>query len=63
VWLLDEAGSTRFQPVQAGAWFGDQWFIDEGLHGGETVIVDGALKVRAGIKVQATPHTDIPVSQ
>lgn len=55
VWLLDKDGKTRLQPVKLGPWFGSQWFIEEGLRDGDTVIVDGAQKVRPGIQVEATP--------
>ena len=56
VWIVGEDGKTRFQPVQVGAWLGDEWFINKGLEAGETVIVDGAIKVRAGIAVAAKPY-------
>ncbi len=56
VWIVGEDGKTRFQPVQVGAWLGDEWFINKGLEAGETVIVDGAIKVRAGIAVVAKPY-------
>lgn len=56
VWIVGDDGKTRFQPVQVGAWLGDEWFINKGLKAGDTVIVDGALKVRAGIPVAATPY-------
>jgi len=52
VWVIDEEGKTEFQPITVGQWYGDEWFVDEGLEGGETVVVDGALKLRAGIPVK-----------
>lgn len=55
VWVVDESGVSHFQPVEVGPWYGDMWFIDKGLKGGETVVVDGAQKVRAGIKLDASP--------
>ncbi len=58
VWLVDESGSSHFQPVEVGPWFGDRWFIDKGLEGGETVVVDGVQKVRAGIELTTTPVVD-----
>lgn len=57
VWLVDAEGKARFQPVQVGSWYGDHWFINSGLKSGETVIVDGALKVRAGLEVNTSPYT------
>ena len=52
VWVIDEAGKAQFQPITVGQWYGDEWFVDEGLHGGETVVVDGALKLRPGVPVK-----------
>jgi membrane fusion protein (multidrug efflux system) len=58
VWIVDENGISHFQPVVAGRWHGDKWFIDSGLKGGDTVVVDGAQKVRAGIELDTSPVAD-----
>jgi membrane fusion protein (multidrug efflux system) len=55
VWVVEE-GKTKFQPVKTGPWLADDWFIEEGLKGGEQVIVDGALTVRPGIEVTTVPY-------
>ena len=55
VWVIEE-GKTKFQPVKTGPWLGDDWFIEEGLTGGEQIIVDGALTVRPGIEVKTIPY-------
>ena len=52
VWVINEEGIAEFQPITVGQWYGDEWFVDEGLEGGEKVVVDGALKLRAGIPVK-----------
>jgi membrane fusion protein (multidrug efflux system) len=52
VWVIDKDGKAEFRPVVVGPWHGDQWFIEDGLKDGETVVVDGALKLRAGVPVQ-----------
>jgi len=57
VWLIDAEGKAQFQPVTVGPWHGDDWFIDEGLEGGETVVVDGAQKLRSGIEVKVVEPT------
>jgi membrane fusion protein (multidrug efflux system) len=56
VWVIDDEGKAEFRPVSIGNWFGDEWFIDRGLEDGETVVVDGALKLRAGAPVTITEH-------
>jgi membrane fusion protein (multidrug efflux system) len=52
VWVVDDKGQAEFRPVKVGQWYGDEWFIDEGLLEGETVVVDGALRLRAGAAVK-----------
>ncbi len=52
VWVIDTDGKAEFRPVTLGAWQGDQWFIDAGLQGNETIVIDGALKLRAGAPVE-----------
>ena len=55
VWVITKEGKAEFRPVQVGPWQGDQWFIDEGLEDGDTVVVQGALKLRADIPVKSVP--------
>lgn len=59
VWVVNADGKAEFRPVKVGAWHGDNWFIDGGLKDGETIVVDGALKLRAGAPVKvAEPATE-----
>ena len=57
VWVIDGDGKAQFRPVSVSAWHGDEWFVDEGLEDGETVVVDGALKLSVGASVQVTEPT------
>ncbi len=50
VWVAD-SGKAQLRPVVVGSWHRDQWFIEEGLEGGESVVVDGAIRLRAGVPV------------
>jgi membrane fusion protein (multidrug efflux system) len=54
VWVVDAAGKAEFRPVTVGPWHGKDWFIDKGLEAGDTVVVLGALKLRAGVPVKIT---------
>jgi membrane fusion protein (multidrug efflux system) len=58
VWVVDEEGRAELRPVVVGDWYGDEWFVDQGLQGGETVVVDGALKLQAGMPVEVTAPTE-----
>jgi len=60
VWVVDEDQKAEFRPVKVGAWHGDEWFIDVGLEGGETVVVNGALKLRAGAPVKIVEPQPTP---
>ncbi|MCW1924724.1 efflux RND transporter periplasmic adaptor subunit [Luteolibacter arcticus] len=50
-------GKAEIRPVTTGPREGTDWVIESGLKAGETVIVEGAMKVRGGMPVQASPWT------
>jgi len=53
VWVVDEAGEVQPRPVTMGEAVGNDYLIEQGLSGGERVIVEGVIKVRPGITVRA----------
>jgi membrane fusion protein (multidrug efflux system) len=67
VWVVDAEGKAEFRPVVVGPWHGEEWFIDSGIKAGETVVVDGVLKLRAGVPVKiaepAEPAGQNPVER
>jgi membrane fusion protein (multidrug efflux system) len=51
-------GKAEVRPVEVGDWHGKQWVVSEGLEAGDSVIVDGVVRVRPGAPVrmaQAVP--------
>jgi membrane fusion protein (multidrug efflux system) len=60
VWVVDKEGKAERRPVVVGKWHGDDWFISEGLHGGDQVIVDGSLALRDGAPVSVKPEAVAP---
>jgi len=48
VWVMGTDGKAELRPLELGDWYGDEWFVNEGLRGGETVVVDGGIKVQPG---------------
>jgi membrane fusion protein (multidrug efflux system) len=58
VWVVDEEGKAEFRPIVVSAWEGEDWFVDEGLEAGETVVVDGAIKLRAGAPLKIAEAAD-----
>lgn len=51
VWVINAQNKAEFRPVTAGAWEGEQWFINHGLKKGEKIVATGGIKVRAGAQV------------
>ena len=51
VWVVKD-GKAENRPVEVGPWHDDKWFIDKGLAADDVVVVDGALKLRAGVPVE-----------
>ena len=44
--------------IQATSWQGKQWIVEEGLHVGDRVIVDGLHKIAPGAPVKPMPLPD-----
>jgi membrane fusion protein (multidrug efflux system) len=45
VWVIGNDGKAKQRVVEVGDWYGDDWFITDGLKRGERVVVDGAGRV------------------
>jgi membrane fusion protein, multidrug efflux system len=52
VWIVSPPSKAEFRPIELGDWYGDEWFVNEGLHSGDTVVVDGGIKVQAGASLK-----------
>jgi len=55
VWVMDKGNKVEPRPVAVGDWYGDEWFITEGLRPGEQVVVDGGLTLQPGVTVTVKP--------
>jgi membrane fusion protein (multidrug efflux system) len=60
VMIVDGEGKVAPRPVKTGAMAGTDWIINEGLKGGEQVIVNGLQKARPGSPVKAVPWNPAP---
>lgn len=56
VWVVNRDETVDPRPVAVGEWYGDDWFINDGLWGGEQIVVDGGLTLRPGSKVKVLPY-------
>ncbi len=52
---VDAENRVRIQPVKVGQQAGSDWIIDQGLKPGDRVIVEGAEKVKPGMRVNPQP--------
>jgi membrane fusion protein, multidrug efflux system len=52
--VVNSENKVHIQPVRVGERFGAQWIIQEGLHPGDRIIVEGIQKVREGTIVNPT---------
>ncbi|MES2028829.1 MAG: efflux RND transporter periplasmic adaptor subunit [Pseudomonadota bacterium] len=58
VFVVKDDGRVAVQMVRTGAVQDGQWFVTEGLKGGERVVVEGFQKFAAGDKVKPMAWTD-----
>src|SRR5450631_857848 len=55
-WVVNKDGQAEMRPVVVGDWYGDSWFISQGLASGDQVIVDGTLRLAPGAPVKPAPY-------
>ncbi len=58
---VDAGDRVRIQPVKVGQQVGSDWIIDQGLKPGDRVIIEGAEKVKPGMRVNPQPF--VPPAQ
>jgi membrane fusion protein (multidrug efflux system) len=58
--VVDSENKINIRTVKVGERVGTMWIIDEGLHPGERVVVEGLQKVRPGMVVHPTPFVAEP---
>lgn len=63
VWIIDGESKAQQRDVTMGPQIGSDWLVLQGLSGGETVIVDGAQRLKAGTVVTTqSPEATAPAS-
>lgn len=62
VTVIGEDNKAEMRPVKLGARVGDLWLVQDGLKGGETIVVEGVQKARPGQPVKPVPaeHAAVP---
>ena len=49
--VLNQDGKAELRPLEVGDWFGDGWFVNEGLAPGDRLVVDGGQRLSPGAAV------------
>ncbi|MGH7168448.1 MAG: efflux RND transporter periplasmic adaptor subunit, partial [Nitrospiraceae bacterium] len=57
VYVVGDGDQVEIRGIQASSWQGNQWLIEEGLHAGEQVVVDGFQRIMPGVPVKPVPYT------
>jgi membrane fusion protein (multidrug efflux system) len=52
VWVVNAENKAEFRPVIVGDWYGNDWFIIDGLKSGEQIVTDGSITLHAGDSVK-----------
>ncbi len=55
IFVIDGNGTAQARPIRLGQEVADGWIVQEGLEGGEQVVVDGVIRVRPGAPVRPVP--------
>jgi membrane fusion protein (multidrug efflux system) len=55
VFVVADDNDAEVRPIRLGEELADGWVVREGLKGGDRVIVDGLMRVRAGAPVRPVP--------
>lgn len=58
--VVDAENKIHIQSVQVGERSGTQWIIENGLHPGDRIVVEGVQKVREGTSVVTTNFVEEP---
>jgi membrane fusion protein, multidrug efflux system len=62
VFVVGAGDKVELRDIQATAWQGAQWVVQEGLHAGDRVIVDGLQRIGPGMPVKPVQATGPQVS-
>jgi membrane fusion protein (multidrug efflux system) len=59
-WVVNREGRAERRDLVVGTWLGEDWIIEKGLGGDETVVVDGHQRLQPGAPVKAVPWAPPP---
>ena len=61
VYVLEDGGKARKQPVSTAGWDGKgNWVVTDGLQAGERVVLDNLLRIKPDSRLSPLPETGVP---
>jgi len=63
VWVVDPQNKAQPRPVEVGSWIGDEWLVLGGLSAGDSVIVDGVMRLAPSAPVKVITQPSAPVGE
>ena len=61
-WVINAQGKAELRPLVVGDWYGDHWFVSEGLAPGDRVVVDGGQRLSPGSTVVIAQVDGVPAA-
>ncbi len=56
VYVVDGEDKVELRPVTASAWHERDWLIEDGVHPGDQIVVEGFHRIRPGTRVKSVPY-------
>jgi membrane fusion protein (multidrug efflux system) len=56
VYVIDKEDKAELRLIQASTWHEKEWLIEDGLHPGERVVVEGFHRIQPGVQVNVIPY-------
>ncbi len=56
VYVVDGENKVELRPVTASAWHERDWLIEDGVHPGDQIVVEGFHRIRPGTRVKSVPY-------
>lgn len=59
-YVVGAEGKVERRDLVVGEWIGDDWVVEKGVIGGESVVVEGVQRVQPGMTVRPAPYQPRP---
>lgn len=56
VYVVNGEDKVELRTVTASSWHGEEWLIEDGVHPGDQIVVEGFHRIRPGTRVKSVPY-------